>query len=98
MYITEDDNGNRQPVSEIRKRFENNAPSKTTASSNWSKDRSNPISSDVGKDIKRPLKLSKLESDDSAKLGLESDKTNGEKHPGKNPFHTSVSQQTVFLF
>lgn len=53
MYITEDDNGNRQPVSEIRKRFENN----TT----W-KDKIKKEENDI---VKRPLKLSKLEKDDN---------------------------------
>ncbi|KAI4454782.1 ubiquitin carboxyl-terminal hydrolase [Holotrichia oblita] len=87
MYITEDDNGNRQPVSEIRKRFENNAPSSNnkSTSNNW-KDRSNnkkdDSSNDIGKEIKRPLKLSKLENDDSPKIVLESAENDVKKMNG----------------
>ncbi|GJQ85908.1 hypothetical protein Trydic_g21763 [Trypoxylus dichotomus] len=68
MCMIEDDNGNRQPVSEIRKRFESNNTSKSspnTASSttSWKERSKKDDNSDGMKEIKRPLKLSKLEND-----------------------------------
>ncbi|KRT81449.1 Peptidase, partial [Oryctes borbonicus] len=66
MYIIEDDNGNRQPVSEIRKRFENNSPrtSSINSISSWKERSKKEENNDISKEIKRPLKLSKLENDE----------------------------------
>lgn len=79
MYITEDDNGNRQPVSEIRKRFENNS-----ARTNSWKENKNTTKKDENDVSRRPVKLSKLETEE---------KPDNIKNDSVNVIDTSTKQK-----